>query len=97
MAAAADDSIPEPYTTTSTRDTLILHDTTIIIHTVCAPICPSVVLTYDSNGQQIGTIQPPFTTPFPEAYIEDNRLLWRDNMPQMLDETERKYRTNANQ
>ena len=27
----------------------------------------------------MGILRPPFRSAFPEAYIEDGKLLWRDN------------------
>lgn len=90
-AAWAEDSIPVPYSTTSTRDTLIAGDSVIIIHTVCAPVCSSSARAYTRDGQLIATLYPPFRSPFPEAYIQDGKLLWRDNLPQILDEEERRH------
>ena len=64
---------------TSVRDTLITNDSIIVIHTVCAPICSSHARVYNKEWQVIGELQAPFTSIFPEAYIEDGQLLWRDN------------------
>ena len=63
----------------SKRDTLVLGDSIMVIHTVCAPICSSHVRVYNKEWQPIGELQAPFTSIFPEAYIEDGKLLWRDN------------------
>ena len=64
---------------TSVRDTLITNDSIIVIHTVCAPICSSHARVYNKEWEEIGTFKPPFKSPFPEAYIEDGKVLWRDN------------------
>lgn len=64
---------------TSVRDTLITNDSIIVIHTVCAPICSSHTRVYNREWEEIGTLKPPFKSPFPEAYIEDGKVLWRDN------------------
>mgnify|MGYP002517455844 CR=1 FL=1 len=63
----------------SIRDTITIGDSIVVIHTVCAPICSSHVRVYNKEWQQIGTLEAPFKSIFPEAYIEDNRILWRDN------------------
>ena len=64
---------------TSVRDTLVKADSIYVIHTVCAPICSSHVRVYNKEWQSIGVVKAPFKSAFPEAYIEDNRILWRDN------------------
>gem|GEM_PF-2303837 len=70
-------------TITFTRDTLVLNeDSVLIITTACAPVCSSVVVVEDHNGKRIGQIRPPFEqSVFPEAYIEEKHLRWRDNTP----------------
>lgn len=65
--------------TKSTRDTIAFGDSIVIIHTVCAPICSSHVRVYNKGWQEIGVLKAPFKSPFPEAYIENGKLLWRDN------------------
>ncbi len=64
---------------TSVLDTLIGSDSIVVIHTVCAPICSSCARVYNKEWQFLGNITPPIQTAFPEAYIEDGKLLWRDN------------------
>ena len=64
---------------TSSKDTLILADSIIVIHTVCAPICSSHVRVYNKEWKEIGVMKAPFQSAFPEAYIENNKVLWRDN------------------
>ena len=63
----------------STRDTISYGDSIVVIHTVCAPICSSHVRVYNKEWQEIGILRPPFKSIFPEAYIENGKLLWRDN------------------
>lgn len=63
----------------STRDTIALGDSIVVIHTVCAPICSSRVRVYNKEWKEIGIMRPPFKSAFPEAYVEDGNLLWHDN------------------
>lgn len=63
----------------SRRDTLLTNDSIVVIHTVCAPLCSSHVRVYNKEWKEIGILNAPFQSPFPEAYIEDGKLLWRDN------------------
>ncbi len=79
MSPNAEQAVEEEYEVTSVRDTLITNDTIIVIHTVCAPICSSRARIYNKEWQEIGVLRPPFSSIFPEAYIEDGKLLWRDN------------------
>ena len=73
-------AIDSTYTSiTSRRDTLCIHDSILVIHTVCAPICSSHVRVYNKEWEEIGVLKAPFRSIFPEAYIEDGKLLWRDN------------------
>ena len=67
------------YEVTSVRDTLLTNDSIFVIHTVCAPICSSHVRVYNKEWQYLGVLKAPFKSAFPEAYIENNKLLWRDN------------------
>ena len=67
------------YDVTSVRDTLLTNDSILVIHTVCAPICSSHVRVYNKEWQYLGALKAPFKSAFPEAYIENNKLLWRDN------------------
>lgn len=64
---------------TSMRDTLITNDSIIVIHTVCAPICSSHARIYNKEWKEIGVLKAPFKSAFPEAYIEEDKILWRDN------------------
>jgi hypothetical protein len=67
------------YEVTSVRDTLLTNDSIVVVHTVCAPICSSCVRVYNKEWQFLGNLTPPIKTAFPEAYIEECKLLWRDN------------------
>lgn len=67
------------YDITSTYDTLYRYDSIIVIHTVCTPICSSHVRVYNKEWEEIGLLKAPFRSIFPEAYVEDGKLLWRDN------------------
>lgn len=67
------------YEVTSVRDTLLTNDSILVIHTVCAPICSSHVRVYNKEWQYLGALKAPFKSAFPEAYIENNKILWRDN------------------
>ena len=67
------------YEVTSVRDTLLTNDSILVIHTVCAPICSSHVRVYNKEWQYLGVLKAPFKSAFLEAYIENNKLLWRDN------------------
>lgn len=67
------------YEVTSVRDTLLTNDSILVIHTLCAPICSSHVRVYNKEWQYLGALKAPFKSAFPEAYIENNKILWRDN------------------
>ena len=75
-AVASEQRSAEPI---STRDTIMSGDSIVVIHTVCAPICYSHVRVYNKEWQEIGRLRPPFNSAFPEAYILDGKLFWRDN------------------
>ena len=63
----------------SRYDTLHMVDSIIVIHTLCAPICSSHARVYNKEGDLIRILKAPFQSVFPEAYIEENKVLWRDN------------------
>lgn len=65
-------------------------DSLLVVRTVCAPVCSSVAAVYNKSGLVLHTILPPTNAIFPEAYIENGILLWRDNTTEILDDTERK-------
>ena len=68
-------------TVTCICDTIALGDSIVIIHTVCAPICSSCARVYNKEWQFQGNMTPPIKRAFPEAYIVEGKLLWRDNDP----------------
>ncbi len=68
-----------PYELKSTSDTLYTADSIIVINTVCAPICSSCARVYNKEWKWVRNITPPIKTVFPEAYIENDELRWRDN------------------
>lgn len=73
-------------------DSLQRGDTLYVITTACAPVCSSVVQAFRIDGTLLGEIPAPDATAiFPEAYIEDNRILWRDNTEAILDEDEKRH------
>jgi len=79
---------------TFSRDTLVRsNDSIIIVVTACAPICSSIVIVENAEGDEIGKIVPPIADAiFPEAYIENGIIKWRDNTYMMLDEDEKRWK-----
>lgn len=69
-------------------ETLDYGDSTLIVKTICAPICNSVAGVYDSNGKKLRTI--PGTGILPYATIKDGMIVWEDRGIELLDEEERK-------
>lgn len=80
--------------TTFSRDTLMVNeDSVLIVITVCAPVCSSIVIVEDAQGGEKGEIPSPYPNAvFPEAYIENQRLMWRDNTYLLLDEDEKRWK-----
>lgn len=75
-----------PNTTLQSMD---MGDSTLVVHTVCEPICSSRVCVYDKEGQLLRTIEPPFEGAiFPYATIEGDTIRWQDNTYQLYDEEE---------
>lgn len=73
-----------------TTDTLRTGDSLLVITTACAPVCSSVVQVFTADGRLVGTLPSPFPKAiFPEAYIQDGKLRWRDNTEAILDENEK--------
>lgn len=81
--------------TTINSDTLYLNaDTTIIIFTACAPVCSSIARAYNKDGKMLGQMHCPIPNAvFPEAYVENNRLCWRDNIDALQDEEEKSQKS----
>jgi len=86
------DTTSHAMETTIHRDTLVVRaDSIIVIETACAPICSSIVRIYNKEWRMIGDIPSPFSDAvFPEAFIENNAIHWRDNTGELLDEEEKK-------
>ena len=62
-------------------DTIENAGMTIVIQTVCAPVCSSIVYMYDADGSRIRTVLPPSHLTFAEAYMEGDSIKWTDNTP----------------
>ena len=54
-------------------------DSIFVVLTVCAPQCSSCARIYNKEWQLIETVQPPFSSIFPLATIENGRIIWKDN------------------
>jgi hypothetical protein len=81
QAQVVEDSDTLWYEFTSSCDTLKMDDGYVVIYTVCAPICSSCARVFDKEGNYLGNMKSPINTTFPEAYIENDQILWRDNDP----------------
>lgn len=64
-------------------------DSTLVVHTICAPICSSYATMYDEQGNILHSIPNPSGL-FPEASIVDGAIRWVDNKNELLDEEEKK-------
>lgn len=68
-------------------------DSTLVVETVCAPICSSRARVYDNKERLLHTITPMASAVFPYAYFDEKyQLKWIDNTPLMLDNEENKRR-----
>lgn len=66
-------------------------DSTLVVETVCAPICSSCARIYNKEFTPIRTIVSPYPTAiFPMATIMDGQLQWTDNTSEILDDEEKK-------
>ena len=54
-------------------------DSILLIRSQCAPKCASFARVYDDNWKLIRDITTPRNMVLPEAYVQDGKLLWRDN------------------
>jgi len=54
-------------------------DSVLLIRTQCAPLCSSFVRVYDTSWKLIRNIPTPANMVLPEAYVQDGKLLWREN------------------
>ena len=73
-----------PYTRYALTDSTSLEvyayaDSTLVVMTACAPQCSSCARVYNKEWKLIRTIDPPFTSVFPLATIENGRIVWKDN------------------
>lgn len=64
-------------------------DSTLVVHTVCSPICSSYAMVCDEAGNILRTIPTPSGL-LPEASIVDGSIRWVDNKNELLDEEEKK-------
>ncbi len=72
-------------------EVLNMGDSSMVVETVCAPICSSCARIYYKESQQFRPIPSPLTNAvFPVAAIVDGRLIWNDNTSELLDEEEKK-------
>lgn len=63
----------------------------MLIYTTCAPICSSCVRVYKINGEEwiySKDIEPTCGGIFPQAFWENDMLVWRDNTPEWQDQEE---------
>lgn len=66
-------------------------DSSLVVETVCAPICSSCARVYNKESELFRTIPSPYPAAvFPMAYIEDGQLRWIDNTAELLDEQEKR-------
>lgn len=61
-------------------------DSTLVVTTVCAPICSSCARVYNKEGELIR--QELGATLFSQASIVDGELIWTDQTPLLLDDSE---------
>ena len=69
----------ESYILLYTYDT---GDSVLFVRTQCAPECSSFARVYVGDWKLLRTIATPDTMIFPEAYIWEGQLHWRDNYKQ---------------
>ena len=55
------------------------NDSILLIRSQCAPLCASFVRVYDEDWKVLRNVAAPRTMILPEAYVQDGKLLWRDN------------------
>ena len=74
-----------PYYRLELADSAVIEyfmaDKITVAYTVCAPVCSSCVRVYNKDWEFISTINPPFTSVFPLATIdqETGQIHWTDN------------------
>ncbi len=65
--------------TDSTTMEVYKGDSIFVVMTVCAPQCSSCARIYNKEWKLIATPQPPFSSVFPLATIENGHIIWKDN------------------
>lgn len=61
-------------------ETLCYGDSTLVIETVCAPLCSSRAYIYNKESEKAKQIPSPYPNAvLVEAHIEDGRIIWTDN------------------
>ena len=72
-----------PYEKIALTDSTTLEvykgDSIMVVFTVCAPQCSSRARIYNKEWQLLRTVEPPFSSIFPLATIENGRIVWKDN------------------
>lgn len=54
-------------------------DSIFVVFTACAPQCSSCARIYNKEWQLLQTVEPPFSSLFPLATIENGHIVWKDN------------------
>jgi hypothetical protein len=54
-------------------------DSILLIRSQCAPLCSSFARVYNEQWHLLRAIPTPRDMVLPEAYVENGKLLWRDN------------------
>lgn len=54
-------------------------DSIYVVFTACVPQCSSCARIYNKEWQLLKSVEPPFSSLFPLATIENGRIVWKDN------------------
>lgn len=65
--------------TDSTSMEVYKGDSILVVFTACAPQCSSHARIYNKEWQLVREVQPPFSSVFPLAVIENGHIIWKDN------------------
>ena len=65
--------------TDSTTMEIYQGDSILVVFTACAPQCSSRARIYNKEWQLLKTLEPPFSSIFPLATIENGKIVWKDN------------------
>lgn len=72
-----------PYTRIELTDSTTLEiyeaDSILVVMTSCAPQCSSCARIYNKEWHLLQTVEPPFSSVFPLATIENGRIVWKNN------------------